>query len=167
MPRADIEQGDVLERFVARISERLSLEKGRCFIVAMPELRASPPGGEYFVTVAPGTGSFDVELQIGGGEFQCTEEWQVLVTVYSRIKLDQSGHDDRLLVDAGRGLYKLKRLVLKALVGNDLETDGGDTFLRQLLYVISCGQPEYDKEKQIGWLSMVFGVSWDWDLSDE
>lgn len=166
MARVDVQQDEVLERFVARLRDQLNLGPSHCFIVSDPALRVPPPvGGEYFVTVAGGAGQFDDGMQDGGGAEQLMETWTVTVTVYTRVKLDQSGHDDKLLVDTNRGLLRLKRPVLKALVGHDLVTEDGDNnFLRRFLYAISCGHPQYDAGKAIGWLSIDFGVAWDWDL---
>jgi hypothetical protein len=165
MAREDITQPEVLQRIIEHLRAALNLLPTQCVEAIEP---SSPPeiarGGDFFITVSPGE-SFFVE-----GEQQIdniTEEWSVTVTAYSRIRLDYADTDEKLLRDASRGLLIAKGRILKALVGQDLENDEtpAGTFLRQLLFAERCGRPMYDEKKTIGWISIDFGVHYDWDLA--
>lgn len=155
----------MLGRIVEHLRSALKLADSQCVEAIEPD---APPhiarGGDFFITVSPGDGMFiDGEQQIGN----ITEEWSVAVTAYSRIRLDPSDTDEKLLRDTARGLLEAKRLILKALVGQDLTDadDSTDTFLRQLLHAERCGRPRYDDKQNIGWLSIDFGVHYDWELT--
>jgi len=166
MARVDIAQADVVDRLVAHLRETLGLNDRQCYETVELEVPGlMPKGGEYIVTVALGDGVFDVEHQEGGGANQLTEQVTIEVTVYTRIKLDPVDHHGYLLGDDRRGLLELKRKILQALVGIDLEDAAGDTFLRQFLYAKAAAAPVYDPEKGIGWVSIYFGVDYDWNLS--
>jgi hypothetical protein len=168
--RVDIEQGDLLERIATLLRRGLRLDKRSCFLTISPLSVAIPPGGDFFVSVSPGEGSFQTEDQ---HEEQCTEFTTVTVTGYTRIRVDSTGHDDKLLLEAARGLLRLKGRILKVLVGKDPSVSDKptaaeeDQAVRQLLFAIRAHRPEYDEKRQIGWLSIDFGVDFDWDLSDD
>lgn len=167
MARIDVDQTTVLEALISRLKDRLQLSDSHCYETVNPlDPGPAPPGGDFFVTVSTGDGSFDEDMQIGGGEDQLREECEVTVTGYSRIKLDRTGHDKKLLHDEIRGLLKaIKGKILKALVGQDLQDDDDNYFLRDHIRARRSSQPDHDREKGIGWISLTFVVSWDWDLS--
>jgi hypothetical protein len=162
MARIDVTELTVCESLVRRLRTQLKLTDRQCFWVLDPLAVELPPGGDYYVTVAPGDSSFPPEEQQPGN---ITEEWTVDVTIYSRMRLDSTNEDTKLLGDESRGLYSLKRKVLVAVVHEDLEDEDGDVFLRQILHVTNCTRPNYDKEKAVGWLTLTLGVSFDWDLT--
>ena len=170
MARIDIEQAEVLGYLVRHLRRSLRLDERRCFETLSPLLPEgfSPPGGDWFITVAEGGGMFPLEDQ---HPQQCMESWSILVTVYTRVKLDRSGHDQQLMVDASRGLLRLKRQVLRAVVGEDLTTDeespdsARSEFLRSHLHVNHAQRMEYDQAAGIGWLTIELGVEYDWDLT--
>jgi hypothetical protein len=132
---------------------------------------AIPKGGEWFIAISP------TEVQFIEGEQappNVTEEWGIVLTIYTRIALDSTDHGEKLLRDATRGLLVLKREVLRALIGHDLQTespdDTGDTFVRQLVFARSCSRPwilEKDGEPRhmLGFFSIDFGIHFDWDLT--
>jgi len=172
MARVDVTQSVVLQRVVARLRDQLSLDPRQCFeslqAESPPEI---PPGGNYFLSVSPGSGQFWPEEQVAGN---ITEQWGVVVTGYARIQLDSVNHDDRILHDDVRGLLEIKHKILKSLCGHDLLTADGDTFLRQVLYATSAGQPQIGspisngqprRDMYIGWISVAFGVDFDWDIT--
>jgi len=163
MPRVDVTQDAVLNRLVEHLREALGLDKRQVYETLEPTAPPIiPKGGPYFVTVAPGAGQFVTgEQQI----HNVTEEWSVVVTGYTRIKLDSTDHDEKVLRDAKRGLLEIKRLLLKALVGQDLTTKYSEEFLRNLLYARNVTNPQHDRTKGIGWISIEFGVDFDWDLT--
>tara|TARA_Y100000310_G_scaffold6676_1_gene7496 strand:- start:5938 stop:6441 length:504 start_codon:yes stop_codon:yes gene_type:complete len=167
MARVNVQQTDVLERIVLRLRDQLSLNDRQCYETLEPLAPpVIPKGGEWFVSVSPGEGEFVPGEQVPAN---ITEQWHVIVTAYTRIKLDPTDHDAKLLRDASRGLLTIKRSVLKAIVGHDLTTGSvdspDDTFLRNLLYASRSHKPNYDVEKQIGWIAIEVVVDFDWDLS--
>jgi len=169
MSRVDVEQVDVFEALVLYLRRALGLNDRQCYETLDPYSPTIPKGGDYWVTVAPGEGQYDVEHQIGGGEDQLTEESVVTVTAYTRIKLDSTDHDENLLRDARRGVFVLKHKILKALVGADIPK-GSDTFLRQLLYARHAHAPQIlegskDNRLRLACISIDFGVDFDWDLT--
>ncbi len=163
MARVDVTQATVLERMLAYLRSALNLNDRQCYECLQPDAPPRVPvGGECFVSVSPGEGEFI------GGEQICenlTEEWTVTVTAYARIQLDSSDHDEKVLRDAGRGLLILKEKILRTLVGQDLITLDGDTFLRNLLFAQHATRPAHDRDQGIAWISLTFGVHFDWDLT--
>ena len=155
-------QQEVLDAVMTQLRPSLSLNSNQVFEVIDPLAPPSiPPGGDFFVTVAVAHGTFAEHEQVPGN---VTEDGMITVTGYTRIKLDSSS-DTKLLHDDTRGLLVIKRKILKALVGVDLVTEEGGRFLRELVLAKVSSQPNYDPDKGIGWLSMDFGVSWDWDIT--
>src|SRR6185437_6609409 len=98
---------------------------------------------------------------------QLYEVMFVTVTVYSRLKTDRAGTEEHLLRDSRRGLLQIKKRVLRALVGKDLEDEEGNHFLREFVCVRRAGRPEYDNKKGIGWLQLTFLLGFDWDLTTD
>lgn len=163
MARIDIDQITVLQLITEHLRTQLDLNETRCYRAIDPSIPPKiPVGGPYHVSVALGHGSFETGEQMPEN---ITEQSIVSVTGYSRIQLDPIDKSQFLLDDAERGLLTIKRLILKALVGHDPATEGGDVFVRQLLYAISAHKPEYDTDKSLGWISIDFGVDFDWDLT--
>jgi hypothetical protein len=125
-----------------------------------------PPGGEYWLTVAMGAGQFVPEEQDDGN---VTEDTEITVSIYTRIRTDSTGHDEDLLLDASRGLFPLKQHVMYTLVGEDLQNSSGDTYLRQLMHVRRSEGPDIvmigTEGVQCGVLRLTFGVSFDWLLA--
>jgi hypothetical protein len=84
------------------------------------------------------------------------------------LALDSTDHDEKVLRDAGRGLLRVKELVLKALVGFDLTDTAGNTLLRDLLWCQSAGRPQravFNGNEQIAMLATVWGTTYDWELT--
>jgi len=165
--REDITQSEVLRLMMEHLRAALNLLPTQCVEAIEP---SAPPkiarGGDFFITVSPGDGFFVEGEQAAGN---VTEEWTVTVTAYARVRLDYSDTDEKLLRDTSRGLLEAKRRILAALVGRDLNTDDtpAATFLRQLLFAQRCGRPMYDEKETIGWISLDFGVHYDWDLTGQ
>jgi len=170
MARIDVDQTTVLEAIIARLQDQLQLSDSHCYETISPlEPGPAPPGGDFFVTVSIGDGVFDEGMQDAGGAEQLNEECEVTVTGYSMCKLDRVGHDHKLMHDELRGLLKVVKLkILKALVGVDLQDEADDEdnyFLRDMIRVRRSTRPDHDPKKGIGWISITFVASWDWDLS--
>jgi hypothetical protein len=165
MVRTDQTQLVVMASIVTRLKSALSLSENQCYETIEPLAPpVVPTGGDYFVTVALGHSSFSEGEQVIGN---ITEDATLTVTAYTRIRLDESKSDKYLFRDTTRGLLTLKKNILTALVGQDLveTSDPAEEFLRELLRAESSTAPNYDREKQIGWISIDFALSWDWNLS--
>lgn len=166
MARTDITQVDVLASLVLRLQEILELSDRQCYEVARPEdVPSVPVGGDFFLTVAPGGGTFEPQEQAAGN---ISENTDVYVTAYSRIKTDSTGHDKYMLTDDARGLLAIKKMVLGTLCGFDLLDADGDTFLRQTVYAKSSSAPSLvdlpQSDKAFGSIQITFGVDFDWSV---
>jgi len=169
MARIDVTQATVLQRIVERLRSQLSLPEQRCYeTLDADSPLVVPPGGEFFLTISPGQGRFvEGEQAIGN----VTEEWTVIVAAFIRIHLDEAGRDLEVLLQTGRGMFPIKRRILAALVGHDLTDDNGETFLRNLLYVIAVAAPRViEGGRTSGPLSLYqmtleIGVDFDWELT--
>jgi hypothetical protein len=164
--RVDVVQCDVLDAVVWRLRTALSLTDRTAYVVARAQdVPLLPVGGDYFLTVAPGDGTFAPEEQAPGN---ITEDSEVTVSVYTRIKVDSTGHDDALLLDDARGLLAIKKLILGALCGQDLVDEDGNTFLRQWIFAKHCEAPDIVTAGRdgvaCGIIRLVFGVNFDWSL---
>jgi len=165
MTRVDTTQDVVATAFLAHLTTALGLDETHCYETDEPDKVTIPRSGDYWATVYVGPGTFDVPFQVGGGANQCMETIPVTVTAYSRIRLDPSGRAQRQLHEVARGLYPLKRKLLKAMVGIDLTDEDDSTFLRQCIYALRSSLPEVNDKEGWGRISVEFGVAWDWDLS--
>jgi hypothetical protein len=172
MARVDVTQDVVLERILARLRSELGLNERQCYetldALAPP---AIPKGGEWFVAISPTEGQFIEGEQASPN---VTEEWGIIATIYTRLALDSTDHDEKLLRDATRGLLVLKKELLAALIGRDLQLesadDTGDTFVRQLIFARTCHRPmilerQGEPRAMLGMLSIDFGIHFDWDLT--
>lgn len=140
----------------------------QCYAVARPEdVTSVPPGGNYFLTVALGGGTFNDAEQIPQN---CTEDGEFTVSIYTKIKTDSAGHDGYLLTEASRGLLPIKRLVLKALVGKDLQNANDYLFLREWIKALRSTPPDIVKapndDLPLGRLQITFALRFDWDLTN-
>lgn len=169
MGRADVTQDVVLQRITSILRNALGLNESTCYETLEPPGYTAIPAASFWITIRPGHGHFHENEQ---SPVQCIETWNVQVTLYAKVALDRAGHDRETLLEAARGLYPNKLKVLKALVGIDPTTDGttdGDTFVRQLVYCTGCSMPqvasiENTPNRGIGYMTLDFDFSWDWDL---
>jgi len=174
--RVDIDQAAVLDAVVKQLIDNMVLPSGdgltdkTCFITIYPEL---PTGAqdEVIVTVSPEGGTFPAGMIIGGGQKQCTEESGILVSMWSRFKVDRQFRDRESLCNETRGLLKLKKSLLKALCAVDLQanyppgTGGTNSFLRQYLIPTQAYAPDHPKEEPYAGLTIRFQADYDWDLT--
>lgn len=166
MARIDTDQGTILESIKARLIASLGLHESHVLEVVEPlQPPDILPSGDNWVSIAMGGSTFPFEEQ---GIPQVREDFEVHVTGYTKISLDQQGDDAAFLhKDATRSILLLKRKILIALAGWDLETDDipAEKFLASLLYAKSATAPTYDASKLIGWVMITFGVEFDWDMT--
>lgn len=174
MSRIDITQSDAIDAVLGVLRARLGLSETNCFEVeSADEPPPLPPGGNFFLTVAADEGQFVPDEQVPGDPTtgtpgNITEEGAFIVSGFTRIQLDATGHARKLLHDEKRGLLFIKGKILSALVGIDLQTDEGQTFLRQTLYAIRATRPSAwkhpDSGISLGMIQLTFGLDMDWSL---
>lgn len=177
MSRVDVTQSQAMEAVRLKLLEKFpALNDSTCFFSINPMQSVIPPGGDFWLTVSAGDGQFDQEMMDGSVADQCLEYGEVIVSAYSRIRLDRVGRDTSLMDDDARGLLSLKHQILKSLSGSDLlvpEEEPTDTFLRELLRPIRTTAPDVFEvannpgraRMEIGIVSIVFSLHFDWDLS--
>lgn len=164
-----VDEQTILAAVVQRLQDALLLPDGRCFLTVEPLSGAgAPAGGDYWLTVSPGDSDFDQGLQYGGGANQVTENATCIVTGYTRIRLDPTARDDRLLKDLQKGLLPIKQKILAAMLADpaQLTDELGNPLLRSFITAIGSQKPNHDRDKGVGWVGVVFSIPFDWDLSD-
>lgn len=166
MARSDSEQADILDAVVARLVDQVdAVSEKTCFIAITP-VPPYFPADNIFVTVSTTAGTFPEDLLVGGGINQCTERTGVLVTIFSRKRTDRAGQDREVLNEETRGLLRLKRAVLKALTGHDLQWQQSNV-LRSLLLPTesSPGEPVDAEGNKMTAISIRFSIEFDWNLT--
>jgi hypothetical protein len=114
MPQTDTPQPVAYENIVLLLRWQLGLNEARCYEVARPQdITTVPPGGDYFLTVAWGDSDYPRGEQFPGN---FTENAQITVSIYTRVKRDRAAHDRFLLLDEKRGLLVVRNLVHAALI---------------------------------------------------
>ena len=169
MARMKTDQSTILDRVVARLIDQVAaLNAKTCVVTAQPP--DEPPAQlreNLFCSVSPADGRFDQELLEGGGQNTLVEHSGVVVVLWSAMKLDRTGVNISLLTDAARGLFDLKRRVLKALTNHDLANGNGDQILQEPMRPILSEAPRATEQHQsgVGDLAITFLVDFEWDLS--
>lgn len=163
MPRISTDQSTILQAVVTRlIGEIADLNAANCYESAEPDPTVER-SHNFFVQVSIGDGQFPQHFQVGGGINQVTEEASVWVTAFSRIKTDQAQHAKQLLTDSSRGLLVLKKQILAALAGHDLQDAAGNEILRNYMAVVGAARPIHQWE-EFSAISISFSTDFDWDL---
>lgn len=160
-------QKAVLEAVVTRLKANVTELNGDalCYVSDYPE----PPENvqtELFAMVSPSDGQFDVDIQEGAGANDVREYAGVVVTVFSRVKLDRHGRTESLLVDSTRGMLPLKRKILRALAGQQLSSGGNDLLVNHC-FAQRASAPRYDPRINLGVMSLYFSTDFAWDLSED
>jgi hypothetical protein len=168
MNRINVTGNQVLASVVALLRASLGFDESTCYEVANPDHVPSVPlTGDWWCTVAGGDGQFDPGNQ---DRSQCSEETEVIVTAYTRIMTDRTDHATDLLHDPDRGCLHMKHKLLSALVGKDLTTPTGDTFLRQFVWAARSSPAvtgEHEESKDlIGRIQLTFRIEFDWELEE-
>lgn len=164
MTRIDTTQDVILTRIVARLRSYLGLPEHRCYETLEPLVDPPvPKGGDYFLTVSPGDGTFDEEMQVGGGQDQLTELSSVTVTGYAKIALDPGDQATQILHKVSRGMLPIKQGILSALAAHDLLDSSGNQILRSYMHALRSWRPRYDPDSKIAMIAVSFGTDFDWD----
>ena len=162
LSRTPVSQADALQALVAKLRSDLGLSEPRCYFSLSPFVPPKiPRAGDYVIAVSPGASTFPEEEQHTAF---CIEHQFVSTTIYTRVELDPVDKAEQLLLEATRGLYQVKRLVMKSLVGADL-LHQGQPFLAQLLRLESAQEPNYDQQKRVAWLELVWRMTFHHDLT--
>ena len=172
MARVNITKTAALKAIIAHLKSDLSLEEHRAFYSIAPVSVRVPQGSDWWLSVSGNDGEFDQELLTGAVIEQCTENSSFTLTAYKRLHYDETDHHDELVLRAGEGLEDLAKLILKSLAGVDLQSEGNE-FSRELFSPQSISAPDVlypegedeDEKIGIGFISVTFGLSFDWDLS--
>lgn len=158
-------QTDVLSAVVTRLRAEVTelANESTCFVSDYPY---PPPNvaNDLFATVSPVDGRFDEAQQIGAGNESVIEETGIVVTVFSRVKLDRVGKTEFLLQDATRGLLPLKRKILKALASHRLVNDDDEELLVNYMHAMQGSAPRFDPDLKLGVMSLHFKTDFEWDL---
>lgn len=160
-------QEAVLDAVVARIRSEID-ELGNdstCFVSDYPDPTPSGVVSNLFAIVSPTDGQFGEEEQVGAGAEQVIENTGVVVTVYSTMRLDRPGRIENLLKDDTRGMLPLKQKLLKALASHNLLDANGNTILVNYMHAGRSTAPRFDREKNMGVMSLHFHTDFEWDLS--
>lgn len=159
------DQVTVLLAVVARIRDQVPLlsQENNCFL----SMSMDPIGEQrqdIYATVAPMSGRFDHEMFVGAGDAGACEQTGVIITVFSQMRLDRPSQDLQMLTQESRGLLLLKKQILKALAGHDLQDSSGNRILRDRIEPLNASHPQrYDESE--GTFSLSFATNFVWDLS--
>lgn len=162
--RTDTEQADILDSVVKQLLDTIpSLSSKTCFISILPDPPYKVPDNQ-FVTVAPTGGDFPEEFTDGGGQNQCTEMSGVIVTAFSRFQAYRQGQEREALSNWTRGILRMKRLILKSLVSQDL-TWNTNFILRSLVRPKKSGPPDHVGDEALVKIPISFALDFDWNLT--
>lgn len=165
MAWAKTDQADVLTAIQARLKDQIpTLNDSTCFLTLRPVPPSIGSAGNEFVTICPMDSQFNEPVFDGAGEEALEENGGVIVTIFSRIRLDRNDRATQVLTNTTRGILKvLKKQVLAALTNHDLLDTDGDSILDNPLMPRSCQAPDTGEEDLIG-LSIYFDTDFDWDI---
>lgn len=153
----EITESTLLNTIITRLKTQLTLGDERCYPVNEPNtVKVALPGsGDYILQVSLGEPEYPQDEQAAE---VCIERIPVEVTIYTGIKLDRNGRNDEGLKSTTRGMFPIRRLVLKALVGYAI------TGLASLLYASHSSRPQQDVEAGITWQTVYLYADCDLDL---
>lgn len=168
MSYQDVTQDQVMAAVLLRLRSALSLKETNCYEVEHPELAPEVIFGDIMLTVCPGDGDFPIDEQAGP---QLAENSDVTVTWFTKIQLDRQQKVKNMLHEAERGILPWKARILRCMLptaatgGNEILLPSGSRFLRDQIFVKRYNRANWDKDKQVAWASLIFGVNFDWDLT--
>jgi len=136
-----------------------------CYHTIDPSDGAAPAPGELNFAVSPLAGDADEGYFEGGGLAQLFIRGGFVVRLVSPIALDSQGRSAEALGHRSRGLWRVARLVVKALANPEWSpTDaGGNEIVRDII----CPRG-YAFEQGDGFSAMElrFSLNFDWDVSN-
>lgn len=157
----------IRDRLISQID---GFSTASCFVSDYPEPPATlVPPSDVWATVAPNDGTFPEQFFAGAGIETLNEQTEAIVTVFSIVALDNPGHTERGMLDESTGLVaRWKPAILRALLVNWEPTYDGDELLRdQMQPTRSTGPHQWMYgSRQYLRLSLVFSISFDWDLGE-
>jgi len=174
----DATDNDLLLRVKDRLREKITkLEPDGLVMICDEPIPPDSyfPRGELCASLAVSDGTFDKANYAGGGANVLTEKKQLIVTVFSRVKIDQPPRAENALLDTQRGmLAAYKPQVLSAMLVDDPAAEivepweplkDGKSILRQSLCPDRCRGP-IQVAGNPDWLgmSLYFDVEFDWNL---
>lgn len=169
---------DLLTAVKARLREQITKLEPEGLVMLCDEPvppDAYFPRGEVCATVALSDGQFDKGKYDCGGANQLTEKKSLIVTVFTRVKVDQPPRSEYAMLDTERGLLaRYKPQVLSAILVDDPTADilqpwqplkNGQPFLRGSIVPDRANGPRQliAGNDWLG-LSIYFDVEFDWDL---
>lgn len=142
---------EIIDRMVQRLRTVEPLNDVRKVFVAESPLDVFAVPGEIFCSVWPEAIVPDAGAVEGGSP----KHGMVVATrLWTSIKLDTMGQDEKIVLDASRGLLPLSTLVFKSLWLHDLADGDDNQLLTQLLRTADVAPPA--KETDI-WSSIDLG----------
>lgn len=166
------DQVTVLNAVVALLQASVVMLSGNntCFLSMHTDPIESQRQNLY-ASVAPMSGQYDEGIfagaaRISGQSSGVLEQTGVIVTVFSQMRLDRPDADSKMLTDETRGLLALKRQILSALSGRQLQDADGNNILTTVMRPINASHPGRAAE-ETGAFSVAFSTDFVWDLSSE
>lgn len=167
---------DLLKAVQSRLEEKVpKLTKGLVMICDEPmPPKGYFPRGDLACTLALTDGQFDKSKYDSGGANQLTEKKQLVVTIFTRTKIDQPPRAEYAMLDKERGLLaRYKPLLLGALLVDDLAAEpilnpwqplkNGHPIIRGSIVPDRSQGPREVFDDWLG-LSLFFDVEHDWEL---
>ena len=174
MARTTATQQQILEVIRARLIKTVpEWTEDTCFLSDHPApLRV--PAGDTFCTITPGDGQFPEAFFAGGGTITLNESTELMTTIYTMERLDESDRFHSVMLGKERGLisYFKQRVLRSLLISDDGTTQweptlGGNELLRNMLRPLRCTAPQsVDSVDQIRFvqLSITWEIDFDWSL---
>lgn len=171
-PQAQVrptDQIEVLEAIVAKLRASIPAfsEESTCFISESPDPSIEIQSN-LFAMVSPSNGTFDQSMVDGSGNLGLSETFGVVVSVFSRLERDELERYLIGLTDPTNGLLSLKKQVLKAIGGKNLDGglfNGFDSLL--LLEALTPSRSTHPNSKQydeLATFSLTFDCRFWWDM---
>jgi len=171
MTREYASQYEILEAIRDRLRSQVTdfSTATTCFISDTPN-PVRVPSADAFCVVSVGDGQFNDSHFAGGGQYTCTEDALVQVTVYLQHTSDETDRLQQGLLSSDYGIIRVyKQAILKALLVSWEPTDGsGNELLRSQLSPVSATTPtvvEASGGMDFITFTLTFRTEFDWDLS--
>lgn len=164
--RAQTSEADVLGLLVDHLRARFGIGESNCFDVIEPVTKRLNQSGDFWLTVYPGGSEADLETQTGGGRNVIWEMCDFVITAYTRIKLDRTNPDTKMLRDPTRGILSIKQRVMSAMTMAELSVDLSSVLIQPPLY-IGSDRAFFDKDESVASKSLTFRLGFSNRLTAE